>query len=89
MKLNGNSVRSSHLVRVGDRIEAQAPRGQLVLTVVALAEKRQSAGLAQSLYEDHSPPAPPKEAALEIRPRGAGRPTKADRRAVQRLKLGW
>ncbi len=89
VKLNGSSARPSHPLRVGDRVEAHAPRGLLIVDVLALAEKRLGAPLARALYEDHSPPPPPKEALLEVRARGAGRPTKADRRALERLKPGW
>lgn len=88
VKINGNSVKPSHLVKCGDEVRAEAPRGLVVLIVRELAEKRQSAELARQLYEDHSPPPPPKEERTELpqRDRGTGRPTKADRRALQRLR---
>ncbi|MBX3126432.1 MAG: RNA-binding S4 domain-containing protein [Polyangiaceae bacterium] len=82
VKINGQAVRPSHLVRVGDRVEASAPRGPVVLDVKAIAEKRVSPALARALYDDHSPPPPPRDE----RPRGLGRPTKADRRALSRLR---
>ncbi|MBI3203569.1 MAG: RNA-binding S4 domain-containing protein [Myxococcales bacterium] len=88
VRINGAAVRASHLVRVGDRISALAPRGSLVLEVVALAEKRQSPPGARALYADHSPPPPPREPEIGARDRGAGRPTKADRRALERLREG-
>lgn len=88
VKINGNSVKASHLVKCGDEVRAEAPRGLVVLIVRELAEKRQSPELARQLYEDHSPPPPPKEERTELpqRDRGTGRPTKADRRALQRLR---
>jgi ribosome-associated heat shock protein Hsp15 len=86
VKVNDTSVRSSHRVRVGDRISAQAPRGLAVLVVVNLEEKRQPASRARELYEDHSPPPPPREDQLASRHRGAGRPTKSERRAIERLR---
>ncbi|SRR5690606_25059856 len=88
VKINGNSVKPSHLVKCGDEVRAEAPRGLVVLIVRELAEKRQSPELARQLYEDHSPPPPPKEERTELpqRDRGTGRPTKADRRALQRLR---
>ncbi len=89
VKINGSSVRPSHAVQVGDHIEAHAPRGLVIVDVLALAEKRLGAPLARALYEDHSPPPPPKIEPIELRDRGAGRPTKADRRAMERLKAGW
>jgi ribosome-associated heat shock protein Hsp15 len=86
VKVNGDSVKPSHPVRVGDEVRAEAPRGLVVWVVLALAEKRLSASLAAALYEDRSPPPPPREEVLAQRERGTGRPTKADRRALDRLR---
>lgn len=86
VKLNGIAVRPSHPVRLRDEVRAEAPRGLVVWVVLALAEKRLSASEAQLLYEDHSPPPPPREEAVAPRARGAGRPTKAERRALERFR---
>jgi ribosome-associated heat shock protein Hsp15 len=86
VKVNGTPVRPSHLVRPGDEIRAEAPRGLVVWIVSAVAEKRLSAPEAQKLYEDHSPPPPPREEEVAPRARGAGRPTKAERRALDRFR---
>jgi ribosome-associated heat shock protein Hsp15 len=86
VKVNGESVKPSHSVRVGDEVHAEAARGLVVWHVKALAEKRLSASLAAALYEDHTPPPPPREEIVAPRERGAGRPTKADRRALDRLR---
>jgi ribosome-associated heat shock protein Hsp15 len=86
VKLNGTPVRPSHPVRPGDEVRAEAPRGLVVWLVLAVAEKRLSAPEAQKLYEDHSPPPPPREEAVAPRARGAGRPTKAERRALERFR---
>jgi ribosome-associated heat shock protein Hsp15 len=86
VKLNGVAVKPSHGVRVGDELSAESPRGPIVWQVLALAEKRLGAADAQKLYEDHSPPPPPKEERVALRPRGTGRPTKTERRALDRLR---
>jgi ribosome-associated heat shock protein Hsp15 len=86
VRLNGAPARPSHAIRVGDEIQADAPRGALVLEVRTLAEKRLSAAAARELYEDHSPPPPPREPRVAPRARGTGRPTKAERRATERLQ---
>jgi len=86
VRINDVQVRPSGLVKIGDEVRAFAPRGTIVFVVKGLAEKRLSAALAQLLYDDHSPPPPPKEERVAIRERGAGRPTKADRRALTRLR---
>ena len=86
VKLNGSTARPSQPLRVGDEVRAQAPRGLVVLEVVALADKRLSPPKARELYVDHSPASPPSEPHVGTRARGAGRPTKADRRALQRFR---
>ncbi|HEX6278340.1 MAG TPA: RNA-binding S4 domain-containing protein [Polyangiaceae bacterium] len=84
--VNGQGVKASHVVRVGDEIRASAPRGTIVWRVLVLAEKRVAPALARTLYEDHSPPPPPREERFPARARGAGRPTKRDRRDLKRFR---
>jgi len=84
--INAQPARSSHLVRIGDEVSAHTPRRLSVLEVVGLAEKRLGADKARLLYVDRSPPPPPKERVVAQRERGAGRPTKAERRAIDRLR---
>jgi ribosome-associated heat shock protein Hsp15 len=86
VKLNGLPVRASHGLRVGDLLSALAPRGPVVLEVLALADKRLAPPKARELYLDRSPPPPPREERTARRERGAGRPTKADRRALDKLR---
>jgi len=86
VRINDVSAKPSQNVKIGDEVRAFSPRGALVLVVKGLGEKRLSAALAQLLYDDHSPPPPPKEERVAVRERGAGRPTKADRRALSRLR---
>lgn len=89
VKLNGKNARSSAQVKVGDRIEARAPRGNVVMVVTLLADKRLSPQLARELYEDHSPPPEEKSDHFAERERGMGRPTKSDRRRMERFRGGW
>src|SRR6188768_3417693 len=86
VRINDAHAKPSQLVKIGDEVRAFSPRGPLVLLVKGLADKRLSAPLAQLLYDDHSPPPPAKEERGAVRERGAGRPTKADRRALSRLR---
>ena len=86
VRVNGEPARSSHALRVGDEIRAFSPRGSIVWVVLRLSEKRLGAPEARLLYDDHSPPPPPKEERVAVRLRGAGRPTKADRRATDRFR---
>ena len=91
VQIGGRNAKPAHPLRVGDEVQALAPRGPIVAVVKALAEKRLSAPLAAELYEDHSPPPPPGPERHVARPtidreKGAGRPTKEDRRALRRLR---
>jgi ribosome-associated heat shock protein Hsp15 len=85
--LNGTAIRPSHVVRVGDELSARAPRGLVVLKILKLADKRLGPPLARELYEDHSPPPPPREDLFPMRDRGAGRPTKQERRRMDRMRV--
>lgn len=87
VQVGGRPAKSSQLLRPGDRVEAEAPRGKVILVVLGLSEKRLSPLLARELYEDHSPPPVPREPVVAVRERGAGRPTKADRRKIDRLRF--
>jgi ribosome-associated heat shock protein Hsp15 len=86
VQVNGTVVKPSGLVRVGDAVSARAPRGPVVLRVVLLEQKRQSPARARELYEDRSPPPPPRDEYSFMNPRRKGRPTKAERRATDQLR---
>jgi len=86
VRLNGDRIKSHQALRVGDEVLVQKPRALRILEVCALAEKRLSPPQARELYEDRSPPPPPREQPVGRRERGAGRPTKRDLRVLQRLR---
>ena len=83
--VNGEKARASHLVRPGDRVEVLLEHGRRTLQVVALGERRGSAEVAAALFQDLTPPAPPRLPPPVERERGSGRPTKRDRRKLGRL----
>ncbi len=85
VKVNNTVVRSSYKVKVGDNVKALTAGGRKVLTVLALSEKRASYSIARLLYEDLTPP-PIKEIAPPRFERGGGRPTKKDRRSLNKLR---
>lgn len=89
VRINGTAAKPASPVRVGDRIEVRAGDRDRVLEVARLIEKRVSAPLAAACLVDHSPPPPPREhvpAPLFQRARGTGRPTKRDRRQLDRFR---
>jgi ribosome-associated heat shock protein Hsp15 len=84
--VNDTVAKSSRSVHIGDKIVARAPRGLTVLVVLRIESKRLSAPLAKELYEDQSPAPVPRDETYAFRPRGAGRPTKLERRNLLRLR---
>lgn len=84
--VNGTVAKCSRSIHIGDKVAAKAPRGLVLLSVVGVECKRLSATLARALYEDHSPPPPPREPSVALRRRGAGRPTKHERRELDKLR---
>ena len=88
VRVNGSSAKPAHPVRVGDTIRARTIAAERTVIVVALVEKRTSAALAVLNYGDRTPAPQPgdERSAPIVRDRGAGRPTKRDRRRVERLR---
>jgi ribosome-associated heat shock protein Hsp15 len=89
VRVNGRSAKAATPVRVGDRVEARAGDRDRVFEVVKVIVKRVSAPIAAECVVDHSPPPPPREeyvAPLFRRDPGTGRPTKRDKRALDRFR---
>ncbi|MFN1434605.1 RNA-binding S4 domain-containing protein [Corynebacterium diphtheriae] len=88
IKINGVAVKPSQLVTPGDRVRVWADHRERDVEVVSTVRKRVGAAIAQACYIDHSPPPPPKEILLSMprRDKGAGRPTKKERRDIDRLR---
>jgi len=88
LRLNRQIVHKAHQVlRVGDVLTFPLGRLIRVIEVKALAGRRGPAPEAQALYHDLSPPEEqPRPERAPARERGMGRPTKADRRALERLR---
>ena len=88
VRVNGARAKPSHPVRSGDTVRALTPAGERVVIVTGLLSKRVGAAVAVQHYEDHSPPALPKEErpAPIARAVGSGRPSKRDRRRLERFR---
>ena len=86
VRINGETTKASNTVQAGDHIEVLTPARLRILEVVALLDKRGPASVAQTLYNDHTPPEPPKEDPAVFRERGSGRPSKRQRRALHKLR---
>jgi ribosome-associated heat shock protein Hsp15 len=86
--VNGQAAKPSRVVRPGDRLHVTQGEWRRELIVRALADRRGPGREAQGLYEDLSPPRPPRglrPLPAVARPRGLGRPTKRERRLHDRL----
>jgi ribosome-associated heat shock protein Hsp15 len=87
VRLNGRRVdAAAQTARIGDVLTIALPSTVRVLKVVGFSPRRGGASQARALYDDLSPPPTPKEPDAPSRPRGTGRPTKRERRALDRLR---
>lgn len=84
--VGGRSVKPAHQVRIGDRVRARVGDRERVLEVERIIDKRVGAAIAAECFADHSPA--PTERALQAlfgaREPGTGRPTKRERRQIER-----
>ena len=90
VRVNGELAKPATKVSVGDRVEARRGARQLIFEVTAIIEKRVSAAAAAECYVDFSPvevkPDPVFVVPAGTRERGAGRPTKRDRRIIDQFR---
>ncbi|WP_436850023.1 RNA-binding S4 domain-containing protein [Streptomyces monashensis] len=86
--VNGERVKPAYSLRVGDEVRLRHEGRERVVIVKRLIRKRVGAPVAAQCYIDNSPPPPPREAMAPagLRDRGTGRPTKRDRREMERLR---
>ncbi|MCM3781085.1 RNA-binding S4 domain-containing protein [Microbacterium hydrocarbonoxydans] len=85
VRLNGEKVKAAQQVRVGDELRVRIAGFDRILVVRQLLVKRVGAPLAAAAYEDRTPAREP-QAMIGVRDRGAGRPTKRERRDIDRLR---
>lgn len=90
VQVNGVTAKPATPVSVGDEVRVRLHGRERIVEVVRLIAKRVSAPLAAECYIDNSPPPPPREV-LASQPRrdpGAGRPTKRERRQLEKFRGG-
>jgi len=77
---------AARLVKVGDVLTVALESGVRVLRIAAIGTRRGPAAEARLLYEDLSPPPPPAASAPAAPRPGKGRPTKRQRRELDRFR---
>jgi ribosome-associated heat shock protein Hsp15 len=95
--LNGKNAKPSHPVTAGDRLTVMKNGFQLQFEVIDVISKRVGAPLAQLCYVDHTPEEELNKykdwfvgkGKSEMRSKGLGRPTKRDRRDLNRFKSDY
>ncbi|WP_067969690.1 RNA-binding S4 domain-containing protein [Nocardiopsis trehalosi] len=87
VRVNDRPAKPATSVAVGDEVRLRIGGATRIVDVGHVIEKRVGAPIAVRCYVDRSP-TPPPEAVVPAaaRPRGAGRPTKRDRRRLDRFR---
>src|SRR5690625_700932 len=88
VRVNGDRAKPAQRVSPGDEVRLTRGGFQRIVTVARPIAKRVSASVAAECLIDGTPPRPAKtEAPAPVaRERGLGRPTKRDRRAIDKLR---
>ncbi|WP_268961032.1 RNA-binding S4 domain-containing protein [Rhodococcus spongiicola] len=87
VRVNGSSAKASVQVKQGDEVRVRAAGRERIVVVVRPIAKRVGAQIAAECMQDSSPPPPSAEllASIPRRDRGAGRPTKRERRDMEKF----
>ena len=95
VKLNGDRVKAAHTVKAGDALLVRIAEIEWDVVVRGLSERRGPAAQASKLYEESAAGRAGREKLMELRRWGAepasrlkGRPTKRDRRRLDKLTSG-
>ncbi|MDH6708010.1 ribosome-associated heat shock protein Hsp15 [Kitasatospora sp. MAA19] len=88
VRVNGERVKPAQALRPGDEVRVREEGYERVVVVRKLIRKRVGATVAAECLIDNSPPRPPREVVVAAgeRDRGAGRPTKRERRDLNHLR---
>jgi len=86
VKINGTTVKASQQVHVGDEVRLRVEGFDRVLEVTGLLVTRVSAPQAGACYLDHTPLRPRIGGGVPVREHGTGRPSKKERRELDRLR---
>ncbi|MER7671562.1 S4 domain-containing protein [Kitasatospora sp. NPDC096128] len=90
VRVNGERAKPAQTLKPGDEVRVREEGYERVVVVTKLIRKRVGAAVAAECLVDNSPPRPPREFVAPVfeRDRGAGRPTKRERRDLDQLRGG-
>ncbi|MFF6791954.1 ribosome-associated heat shock protein Hsp15 [Streptomyces filamentosus] len=88
VRVNGERAKPAQPVKPGDEVRVHVAGRERIVEVREPLTKRVGPPVAAEAYVDNSPPPPPREhvALAAVRDRGAGRPTKRERRELDELR---
>jgi len=94
VKIDGQNLKPSHLIIIGDIVEVRKEGFNLIFKVIKLIDKRVSATLAQECYQNMTSVEELNKykdwfigkAGSEMRERGSGRPSKKEKREIDEFK---
>ena len=87
VRINDRPAKPSTMVVPGDRVQARVGETTRIVEVVRVIQKRVGAADAVTCFLDRTPKPPPTVAIpVAVRDRGAGRPTKRDRRLLDKWR---
>lgn len=91
IKIENENVKPAYMLKVGQIMQINKQGEKLTIKSIKLIEKRVSAPLATECYEDLTPPEEKNKlnfpsAFYEVRDKGIGRPTKKNRRDIDKFK---
>lgn len=87
VRVNDRPAKPSTMVSPGDQVRARVGETTRIVEVVRVIQKRVGATDAVTCFLDRTPPPPPTASVPgAFRDRGAGRPTKRDRRMLDKWR---
>jgi ribosome-associated heat shock protein Hsp15 len=93
VKLNGERIKPAHALKTGDLIQIRIQEFEWKIAVLGLSEQRRPAAEARKLYEETDASRVEREKLMDVRRWAAepaadikGRPTKRDRRDLERFR---
>lgn len=88
VRVNGDRAKPATPVRIGDEVRVRGDGPERIVVVTRVVVKRVGASVAAECLVDHTPAPPPRTEipVAGVRDRGAGRPTKRERRKIDEMR---